>query len=373
MKRKVYSAEYKRYNANNRGKNVGDCVNRAISLAFNMDYNELHKRLLNKMHQFSYNSWKVWPVYEGVIFDLSDIAFAKEVIDDITVAEFIDKFATVGTYIIETNNRPAGKHHGHHLTCVIDGVLYDSWDSSKEFVCSYYPVSTQQTERQLTNIEEHFDELREYAYNLLTDECDKQGQRFRGLTRTLSLEHHLGDTTEEFLPGKVDGLSIKMPCIYQIEAFEKTHKFKFTVSYVFNPSTTLDEAKKYIQKITKVRIYDRFYEMKKKMDSYEEEYNVKKKMEENGESLTPVSHLALDSSEMRFYNTLPGTIKPRVTYLLIDENRIYTLQFSPLPEDYNRDKVVLEGNSPDMIRKEIQWYLERCDRPYQDYDPDIDL
>lgn len=371
MERKVYSAEYKQYNANNRGKNVGDCVNRAISLAFNMDYNEIHKRLLNKMHQSNYNSWKVWPVYESVIFDLCDIAFAKEVTDDVTVDEFIDKFAPVGTYIIETNNRPAGKHRGNHLTCAIDGVLYDSWDSSKEFVCSYYPVSTQQTERQFTNIEQHFDELREYAYNLLSDECDRQGQRFRGLNRTLSVEHYQSE--DDYLPGKVDGLSIKMPCIYEIEAFEKTHKFKFTVSYVLNPSTTLDGAKKYIQKITKVRIYDRFYEMDKKIHSYEEEYKAKKEMEEAGESLTPVSHLALDNLEMRFYNTLPGTIKPRVTYLIIDENRRYRMQFIPLPEDHNRDKVVLEGSSPDIIRKEIQWYLESCDRPYLDYDPDIDL
>lgn len=369
MKKRVYSAEYKKYNANNRGKNVGDCVNRAISLAFNMDYNDIHKRLLDRMHQMNYNSWKVWPIYEAVIYDLSDIVSSKEVIDDITVSEFIDKYGPVGTYIIETSNKPYGKHHGNHLTCAIDGVLYDSWDSSREFVCSYYPISTATTAREFTNIQENFDELREYAYDLLGKESEKQGQRFRGLTRTLSVEHYMGDKTDEFLPGKVDGLSIKIPCMYEIEAFEKTHKFKFTVSYVFNPSTTLEEAKKYIEKLTKVRIYDRFYEMKKKMDSYEEEYNAKKEMEESGQTLTPISHLALDSVEMKFYNTLPGKIRPRIDYLLIDEVRRYTVKFKPLPGDFNNDSVVLEAHNPDTIRKMIEWYMDDYSRPHQDYDP----
>lgn len=313
-------------------------------------------------------------MYEAVILDLShDILSPTEVIDDMTVSEFIDKYASVGTYIIETNNKPSGKHHGNHLTCSIDGVLYDSWDSSRAFVCSYYPISKETSKREFTNIEEHFDELREYAYNLLSDECDKQGQRFRGLSRTLSVEHYMGDNTEDFLPGKVDGLSIKVPCFYEIEAFDKINKFKFTVSYVFNPSTTLEQAKSQIQKITKVRIYDRFYEMKKKMDMMEEEYQTREEMEEAGTKSTPIEYLSLDNLELKFYNTLPGKIKPRITYLCIDEYHRYELTFSPIPGDYNSDSVNLKGDSPDNIRKMIEWYLDYYSRPYQDYDPEIEL
>lgn len=96
MKQRIYSAEYKMYNANNRGKRVGDCVNRAISLAFNIDYNEAHRRLVDKMHEYKCNSWKIYPVYEAVILDLShDILSPTEVIDDMTVSEFIDKYASV--------------------------------------------------------------------------------------------------------------------------------------------------------------------------------------------------------------------------------------------------------------------------------------
>lgn len=363
MKKRIYSAEYKRYNANNRGKNSTDCVNRAISLAFNIDYNEVHKLLLNKMHQFKYQSWKVYPVYESVILDLKG-GTIKGVVDDITVSEFIDKYYPVGTYILETNHMPKGKHHGNHLTCVIDGVLYDSWDSSKEFVCSYYPISTERTTRQFTHIEEHFDELREYAYDILSNEVDKQSAKyFKGLTRVLSTDHY------DDLPGKVDGLSIKLPCMYEIDAFEKTHKFKFTVSYVFNPSTTIEEAKKLIDKITKIRIYDRFYEMKKKLDNYEEEYNARKQMEKTNEQSAPEFRLALDRREQQFYNSLPGKIKARVSYFCIDSYRKYDLAFSPLPGDHNSDKVRLEAYNADDLRKMIKWYIEDFSRPYQDYDP----
>lgn len=144
MKRRIYSAEYKMYNANNGGENVGDCVNRASSLAFNIDYNEAHRRLVDKMHEYDRMSWKIYPVYEAVI-------------------------------------------------------------------------------------------------------------------------------------------------------------------------------------------------------------------------------------QMKFYNTLPGKIKPRITYLCIDEYHRYELKFSPLPGDHNSDGVILEGDSPDKIRKMIQWYLDDYSRPYQDYDPDIEL
>ena len=45
MKRYISSADYVNYNANSRGNNVGDCVKRALSMAFDMDYNQTSKEL----------------------------------------------------------------------------------------------------------------------------------------------------------------------------------------------------------------------------------------------------------------------------------------------------------------------------------------
>lgn len=113
--------------------------------------------------------------------------------------------------------------------------------------------------------------------------------------------------------------------------------------------------------------------MKKKMDMMEEEYQTREEMEEAGTKSTPIEYLSLDNLELKFYNTLPGKIKPRITYLCIDEYRRYELTFSPIPGDYNSDSVNLKGDSPDNIRKMIEWYLDYYSRPYQDYDPEIEL
>ena len=49
MERDVVAAELKRYNANNRGTNTTDCVNRSISMAFGKDYVEVHRDLVASM------------------------------------------------------------------------------------------------------------------------------------------------------------------------------------------------------------------------------------------------------------------------------------------------------------------------------------
>ncbi len=92
---KVYSAQLERYNANSRGKSVSDCVNRAISLAFDTPYSEVNKLLNQKMKEKRESSWKISSVYGKVIEDLGgrELDVASEMPSGLTVAEFVDDYA----------------------------------------------------------------------------------------------------------------------------------------------------------------------------------------------------------------------------------------------------------------------------------------
>ena len=58
------------YNANTHNVHSGDCVKRAISLAFNLDYEYIAKLLRQKAKELRINSWQVPSVFIPVIEDL---------------------------------------------------------------------------------------------------------------------------------------------------------------------------------------------------------------------------------------------------------------------------------------------------------------
>ena len=65
--KQVNSATLEKYNANNRGKSVDDCVKRGISLAFDLPYAEVGKILNAKMKELRKSAWNIQPVFEPVI------------------------------------------------------------------------------------------------------------------------------------------------------------------------------------------------------------------------------------------------------------------------------------------------------------------
>lgn len=104
---------YKFYNANPLGRFKSDCVVRAISKAEGQSWDKTYKKL-SEIAQ-----------HQGNLID--DVEFVESYLDrrykrachySKTVNEFLHEFSE-GTYLITM--------HGH-ITVVIDGVLYDTFD-----------------------------------------------------------------------------------------------------------------------------------------------------------------------------------------------------------------------------------------------------
>lgn len=128
---------YTYYNAHPKGLLVGDCVKRAISKAANMDYMEV-QRELNRYKKVtgasSYNTdYNPHKYVENVLHGVKMSFPAKAGKKRMTPEQFCKDYPK-GNYILNM----AG-----HWTCVVDGVIYDTWCPEGRCVYTAYKVTPQ--------------------------------------------------------------------------------------------------------------------------------------------------------------------------------------------------------------------------------------
>lgn len=116
------------FNANPYGRLVNDCTVRAISLATGNTWNETYKELSD------------FARIQGTMFD--DVMYIDGYLDKmfnkiynkkdgrLTVKDFIKKFP-IGTYLITMRG---------HITCCIDGYIYDTFFPGDRLVWDAYEV-----------------------------------------------------------------------------------------------------------------------------------------------------------------------------------------------------------------------------------------
>lgn len=119
------------YNPNPLGENnsVGDCVIRAITKATNQSWDDVYWDLCDMGYLMGDwgDSNRVWDSY------LRDCGFIRRVIPNTcpncyTIGDFCRDNPN-GIFIVAT---------GNHVATIIDGNLYDSWNSLRETPIYYY-------------------------------------------------------------------------------------------------------------------------------------------------------------------------------------------------------------------------------------------
>ena len=111
------------YNPNPTGRRVGDCAVRAVAKALNTDWETAYAMISSNGFQMGDmpSSNSVW----GAV--LRQNGFYRKVIPntcpDCYTAEDFCKEYPKGVYVLG---------FGSHVATVVNGNLYDSWDSSKE-------------------------------------------------------------------------------------------------------------------------------------------------------------------------------------------------------------------------------------------------
>lgn len=120
---------WNRYNPNPAGARVGDCAVRAVSKALDIPWDKAYTALALQGFMMSDmpSANSVWGAY------LKSQGFERELVpntcpDCYTIDDFC-KDHPQGTFVVATNG---------HVATVINGNLYDSWDSSGEMPLYYY-------------------------------------------------------------------------------------------------------------------------------------------------------------------------------------------------------------------------------------------
>lgn len=114
--------KYKFLNLNPLGEIEEDCVTRAISLGINEEYWKVREKLELIAKLFECEELCVC-CYHHLLDDVYKLHKISNC-DGMTIEEFA-WYHPIGTYILRVDG---------HLTCLIDNVLYDTWDCRKEIV-----------------------------------------------------------------------------------------------------------------------------------------------------------------------------------------------------------------------------------------------
>lgn len=116
-------SRWKLFNENPTGRNVGDCAVRAVSVALGVDWETAFALIANMAFQMGDmpSSNAVW----GAV--LRQNGFSRFIVpnncpDCFTAEQFAEE-RPKGIYVLG---------FGNHVATVKDGLIYDSWDSSKE-------------------------------------------------------------------------------------------------------------------------------------------------------------------------------------------------------------------------------------------------
>ncbi len=112
-----------KYNPNPTGRNVGDCAIRAIAKALDIDWEEAYLLIVKNGYDMGDmpSSDSVW----GAV--LRQHGFYRKAIPnrcpDCYTAEDFCRDHPEGVFVLG---------FGGHVATVVDGILYDSWNSSRE-------------------------------------------------------------------------------------------------------------------------------------------------------------------------------------------------------------------------------------------------
>lgn len=106
---------YKYYNNNPSNRHIDDCSLRAIALLTNRNWHDVYEELSSLANQDSL-------MMDSVVFieDYLDNRYPRECHYSKTIGEFASEYL-YGKYAVTTNG---------HITAVIDGVIYDTFDPS---------------------------------------------------------------------------------------------------------------------------------------------------------------------------------------------------------------------------------------------------
>lgn len=365
----VTSAELVKYNANTRGTRTGDCTARAISLAFGIDYQQARKALNDsaKAHNLA-NKRPFWEYNSHsncieVIRNLGGGGLNGNV-ERIPVGEFADNHST-GTYIIWCS-KTGLSNVGNHLVTIIDGKIYDSWDSRGYMVKGYWTIANGTSSNDIVDLKPYLDEffssVTEEDYHKVFDNIVDKNRKLKKLCNEYSTDITITlDISKAFRENYTFKFIYKIDISFSNSRIKET-RFDGRFAVTFKPTMQAEQVKDYFT----TTFYDKLYSsIHTAVDKVEDMLEGDKLL---GSARRTDKELAFwNDSERRSFNTLPYWVRQLATNFYIESgdysDRI-RLRMLRLPNDPDYDPAGPEDDSTIRIgypSKHVTFYAPTMD------------
>lgn len=351
-------AELKYYNANTRNAAVGDCVKRSLSVAFRMDYDRVAAELNAIKRKVGANVYNVSRVYNVFLADRG-VQFRKVDKPYPTVEEF-SQLHPVGTYLMLTG-RGSGAARGFHdhMVCMIDGTVYDSWNSMQDSVMEYTVVRAEENEGE----DEHtLDDIFDDIVAFVDQYC---GALSAKCAPYCSVHHWAAGDARVNMYTR----SIGITCTVLTDAaddyrfgvwYRKGEMISHHIPVKYNPRLTVDDNLISLKTKVKQKIYDWVYNIRKDLKDAEGARELQRHPEFHGYSTDLMK--------------LPDWSRPYVTYFRTNGNPEYEDKFKvymdALPEDPRANgspEVYFAADTLRELKDQMADYKDRYLRLDYDY------
>lgn len=365
-KLKLYEAAIKSYNANVRGKDVGDCVKRSISLAFNIPYRDIEKELHNaartkRNYRDVPGSYRYPDVFNIVIQQHTNNKW-ESINSRITVNDFADEH-TIGTFLLLCGE--PSRSYSDHMVCVIDGTIWDSWDSRSDIVYQSLLVK-EDSDTSISN-ELDIDSLMVRAQSTLSDMMHK------AFTSTKEDTSYI-EYADIIDVRKMNNYKFVVKLKVKFEGYHEYSKsaiseLKFSeIPFVFSPKLTQEEAAESVAETCRTVGYRKIRELKLYVKSQREKLELSK----NADVYIP---RYMNAAEKSLYNWLPTEIKQHLKGIQIYHPGEYSnsveVHITPLEWDDRsiNDRVNFESYEVSDVKDMIKRYVNNHEIPFVDYTP----
>lgn len=357
----IAAAELRKYNANSRDHNVGDCTIRSLSVAYGIRYDEVHKELLKYGKEYWYDIvWTQFLQHHGY---LSHSKFAKGS-DRPTLEEFADAHPS-GTYVVcvgKTQTKLSS-----HAVCLDNGKIWDTWNSLPWFVTEYWLI--RKGEDSIQDSPGFDEELRQEYIDFFNEYLAKLKKK------TPYLDTYIGSAkiNDEYT------LTVVFRCVpNDVYAEQFAELIKDRVLNVgwgkvlrtiikFNPKVDFDENKSKTKEKARVQLREWLYQIRKTIEDVQTVQRTKFNPDFRG-----------DSDDKKLLIKMPLWAQPLLTscvdysqyhYDDYDGTR-YEAQMNAFPDDPRADTapiVYFQADTIPELRSDLEAYKKSFSRLNYDY------
>ena len=364
---KAVLAELKRYNANSDNRDVGDCVKRSLSLAFGEDYNAVGSELNAIKRKYGYSAFNETRTFTKYL-NKRGVRFIRIKEDRPTVDEFSKQHPT-GTWLCLTG-RGSSVQRGasSHILCIIDGDVYDSWNSLGDIVTQYALVSSNTTEFPEVSMSDVLPEILNFVHSY----AEKLQSKFKW--GTISFDRSMFDSDHIFedendirnLVGYIDKYTFQMYLFVKLGDVPKLADYYSNRTYgrkliiKLNPKFDTEKNIDALKPKLKQRIYDYVYAIRKDCD--------------DAEAAEQLEDAKVGYYDLKKLMLLPAWCRNRITYFNDYGNSDWGYRFEVEMDALEDDPragihptVRFEGDTLKELKHNIEWYRTDFARVNYDY------